>query len=238
MKLYKWLIDTEKIPEHVAIIMDGNRRWAEKRSLPKLEGHKRGADVIESLMEITLNLGIKVVSLYAFSTENWSRSKSEVDGLWNIMASLFRAKTDRINENGIRVVFSGTEKRLPPSIKSAMRDIVEVTRDNKRIILNFYINYGGRQEIVDSVNRWAEKRKSNEKITEKKLEKNLYTSGLPDIDLMLRTGGEYRISNFLLWQLSYAEFIFMKVLWPDFKPYHLYKAIYQYQKRERRFGGS
>ncbi|MDY6969898.1 MAG: polyprenyl diphosphate synthase [Spirochaetota bacterium] len=238
MKLYKWLIDTEKIPEHVAIIMDGNRRWAEKRSLPKLEGHKRGADVIESLMEITLNLGIKVVSLYAFSTENWLRSKSEVDGLWNIMASLFRAKKDKINENGIRVVFSGTEKRLPPSIKSAMRDIVEITKSNKRIILNFCINYGGRQDIVDSVNRWAEKRKGNEKITIKKLENNLYTSGLPDIDLMLRTGGEYRISNFLLWQLSYAEFIFMKVLWPDFKPYHLYKAIYQYQKRERRFGGS
>ncbi len=226
-----------RIPAHVAIIMDGNGRWAQKRSLPRIAGHERGAQVVESLMDAALSVGLGVVSLYAFSTENWSRPAPEVSGLWALLEQFFNLNIEKIKEKGIQVRHSGMLDHLPASTKAAIRNAIRETRRNDRIILNFCLNYGGRQEIVNAVNRWSAKGKPAGAVTEEGLSKFLYTAGLPDVDLLIRTSGEYRISNFLLWQIAYAELVFMKVLWPDFTPSHLYKAIYEYQQRERRFGG-
>ena len=237
MKDYKALLKKQPIPKHVAIIMDGNGRWAKKKSLPRSEGHKKGAEIIEPIMEAAIELGVKVISVYAFSTENWSRPKTEVRELWRLLEYFFVTKISRIKEMGIKIKHSGTTKRLPPSIKKTIQQAVKNTEKNKRIVLNFCINYGGRQEIVRSMNSWLEKRKGDEKITESKLNNHLDTKGLPDVDLLIRTSGEYRISNFLLWQCAYAELVFTDVLWPDFKPGHLEKAVYDFQNRERRFGG-
>ncbi|MDY6934570.1 MAG: polyprenyl diphosphate synthase [Spirochaetota bacterium] len=237
MKDYKRLIDPNRVAAHVAIIMDGNGRWAEKRSLPRLEGHRRGAEVIDSLMDVAVDLGLQVVTLYTFSTENWLRPKAEVDGLWEITESFIISKKEKIKQNDLRIIFSGIKNGLPASTLRIIEELIEETKNNKKMTINFCVNYGGRQEIVDSVNQWIQHRKLNESLTIDKLNKYLYTSELPDVDLMIRTGGEYRISNFLLWQLAYTEFVFLKVLWPDFKPNHLYKAIYEYQNRDRRFGG-
>ncbi|MCP4129889.1 MAG: di-trans,poly-cis-decaprenylcistransferase [bacterium] len=225
------------IPAHLAIIMDGNGRWAKKHSLSRSEGHKKGADAVEPLMDVALDLGIKAVSLYAFSTENWLRPAAEVKGLWKLIEYFFKEKLDMIKSKGIQITHSGTTKRLPPTTKKTISRAVEATKENKKLILNFCINYGGRQEIVEAVNTWVGSRKTNEKLSLKKLEKNLYTANMPEVDLMIRTSGEYRISNFLIWQMAYAELIFVDELWPDFTPEHLYKAIHEYQQRERRFGG-
>lgn len=237
MKNYKSLIDPERIPVHVAIIMDGNGRWAKRKSLPRIEGHRRGSEVIEPLMDTALSVGIKIVSLYAFSTENWARPKSEIEGLWSLLEYFFKSKIEKIKKKGIRIKHSGSLKNLPSTSRKIISSAIEETRSNSNIILNFCLNYGGRQEIVYAVNNWLEKKKSGEKLTIDKMDKYLYTSELPDVDLLIRTSGEFRISNFLLWQSAYAEMVFLEVLWPDFKPYHLYKAIYEYQRRERRFGG-
>lgn len=237
MKNYKSLIDPERIPVHVAIIMDGNGRWAKKKSLPRIEGHRRGSEVIEPLMDTALSVGIKIVSLYAFSTENWARPKSEIEGLWSLLEYFFKSKIEKIKQKGIRIKHSGSLKNLPSTSRKIISSAIEETRSNSNIILNFCLNYGGRQEIVYAVNNWLEKKKSGEKLTIDKMDKYLYTSELPDVDLLIRTSGEFRISNFLLWQSAYAEMVFLEVLWPDFKPYHLYKAICEYQRRERRFGG-
>lgn len=237
MRGFKILIDSKRVVNHVAIIMDGNGRWAKKRSLPRIEGHRRGSEIIEPIVEGAHSIGVRVLSLYAFSTENWSRPKSEIDGLWNIIEEFIETTKDRLIKNGVKVKLSGTMRRLPASTKKIINDFMKETEDNKKMIVNICLNYGGRQEIVDSVNRWINDRKGNEELTIKKMNRYLYTAGLPEIDLMIRTGGEYRLSNFLLWQLAYSELIFMKVLWPDFRPKHLYKAIYEFQKRERRFGG-
>jgi undecaprenyl diphosphate synthase len=237
MKNYKSLIDPKRIPTHVAIIMDGNGRWAKKKSLPRIEGHRMGSEVIEPLMDTALSIGIKIVSLYAFSTENWARPKSEIEGLWSLLEYFFKSKIEKIKKKGIRIIHSGSLKNLPPTSRKIISSAIEETNKNRNVILNFCLNYGGRQEIVYAVNNWLEKKRTGEKLTVDKLDKYLYTSELPDVDLMIRTSGEFRISNFLLWQSAYAELVFLEVLWPDFKPYHLYKAIYEYQKRERRFGG-
>ncbi len=237
MKDYKNLIDPKRVPKHIAIIMDGNRRWAEKRSLPRLEGHSKGAEVIDSLTESAYSLGVKVLSLYAFSTENWTRSKSEIKGLWDILHLYIKLKKDDLMKNDIRIRFCGLYDRLPKSLIKAINDITSLTKNNKKITLNMCFNYGGRQDILNAVNEWTDVRKKDEKLTEKKLEKYLLTYGLPEIDLMIRTSGEYRISNFLIWQLAYSEMVFLDVLWPDFKPVHLQKAILEYQNRERRYGG-
>ncbi len=237
MKNYQSLIDPGMVPKHVAVIMDGNGRWAKKKSLPRREGHRMGAEVIEPLMDAAIGLGIRAVSLYAFSTENWQRPKAEVTALWELLENFFKSKIDTIQEKDIRVKHSGLLKRLPPSSKRVISKACEDTAGNKTLILNFCLNYGGRQEIVTAVNRWLDSRKKGEEINEKKLSRHLYTSDLPEVDLLIRTSGEYRISNFLIWQLAYAELVFLDVLWPDFKPQHLYKSVYLYQQRERRFGG-
>lgn len=236
MKDFKSLLDLNKIPAHVAIIMDGNGRWAEKRSLSRLEGHRMGAEVIRPIVDASISIGIKVITLFAFSTENWSRPKKEVTGLWNLLEFYFKSQWDSIMENGIRITISGETKRLPHSTKMIIDYITGNSRHNKKLILNLCLNYGGRMEIVDAINKWTEKRKENELMTLKKMSNYFYIPNLPDIDLMIRTSGEYRISNFMLWQLAYSELVFLKVLWPDFKPHHMFKAIYEFQKRERRFG--
>ncbi|MCX8123227.1 MAG: isoprenyl transferase [Spirochaetes bacterium] len=235
---YKKKIDYTNIPHHVAIIMDGNGRWAKRRGLPRIEGHRRGAEVIERCMDTALQLGIKVVSLFAFSTENWSRPKEEINGLWNLLESFFEKKLNTIIEKGVQVRHSGSLKELPPNVQRIITQAVEKSKDNSKIILNFCLNYGGRHEIIHAVNEWLQKRHSEElSLTPETFEQYLYTHDLPDVDLLIRTSGEYRISNFLLWQIAYAELVFMKVLWPDFNEKHLYQAIYEYQHRERRFGG-
>ncbi len=237
MKNYKELIEAEPVPDHVGIIMDGNGRWAKERGLPRKEGHKKGAEVIEPLIDCAISIGIKKISLYAFSVENWTRPVTEVMGLWELLENFFRKKIDIINEKNIKIQHSGSLKKLPPSTGKAIRESVEKTSANKGLILNFCINYGGRQEIVDSVNSWLESRKANEKITEKKLSSLLYSPALPDLDLLIRTSGEYRISNFMLWQIAYAELVFTDVLWPDFKEEDLCRAVREFQNRERRYGG-
>jgi undecaprenyl diphosphate synthase len=237
MKQYKNLLLPDPIPGHIAIIMDGNGRWAKKKSLPRSEGHKRGAEIIEPLMETAVDLGIKAISLYAFSTENWMRPRTEIRELWSLLDYFFKSKIEKIKSMGIKIQHSGSLKRLPPSTKKTIDRAVKDTNKNKKCILNFCINYGGRQELVEAVNTWMDSRKKDEKLTVKKMKKFLYTKDLPDVDLLIRTSGEYRISNFLLWQIAYSELIFMDVLWPDFKPHHIYKAIYEYQQRERRYGG-
>ncbi|OHD66330.1 MAG: di-trans,poly-cis-decaprenylcistransferase [Spirochaetes bacterium RBG_13_51_14] len=237
MKDYKRIINRKDVPAHIAIIMDGNGRWAKKKSLPRSEGHRRGAEIIEPLMDAAIDLGIRIVSLYAFSTENWSRPSTEILSLWKLLDHFFNAKLDSIKSKGIRVEHSGILKRLPALSIQAIRNAVKETRENRTLVLNFCLNYGGRQDIVQAVNRWLERRGTGEKMTMRKLERHLFTAGLPSVDLVIRTGGEYRVSNFLVWQIAYAELFFTDVLWPDFRPAHLYQAIYEYQQRERRFGG-
>ncbi|MCU0846716.1 MAG: polyprenyl diphosphate synthase [Spirochaetes bacterium] len=237
MKNYKDLISRNRIPRHVAIIMDGNGRWAKKKSLPRAEGHKRGAEVIEPLMDSAIELGIKAVSLYAFSTENWLRPQTEIFALWRLLEYFFKTRLEKIKGRGIKIRHSGSLDKLPSGTREIIKNAVEETKNNKKAVLNFCLNYGGRQEIVHAVNSWLEKRKPGEPITASKIEKNLYTSGLPGVDLLIRTSGESRISNFLIWQIAYTELVFLDVLWPDFGPSHLYRCIYEYQNRERRYGG-
>ncbi len=233
---YKSLIDPERVPKHIAIIMDGNRRWAEKRSLPGIEGHRKAASLIETITEAAYSLGVEVLSLYAFSTENWSRSKEEIKGLWDILFLYIHLKKNDIFKKGIKLRFCGLFDKLPKPLINAINEITELTKNNDKIIVNMCFNYGGRQDIINAVNSWLGVRKLNEKLSEKKIQKYLLTYGLPEIDLMIRTSGEYRISNFLIWQLAYSELIFLDVLWPDFRPRHLQQAIYEFQNRERRYG--
>ena len=237
MKDLKKLIQKEKIPKHVAIIMDGNGRWAKKNKISRSEGHKAGADVIEPLMDTAFDIGIECVSLYAFSTENWIRPKDEILGLWRLLEYFFETKLETIKSKGIRIVHSGSLKRLPPKTKKAILDATESTRKNKNLILNLCVNYGGQQEIVDAINIWHEEAKPGAKITKKKLEKLFYSPVVKDVDLLVRTSGEHRISNFLIWQIAYAEILFTDVLWPDFKSENLLEAVYEFQQRVRRFGG-
>ncbi len=237
MKDYRSLINKKKVPSHIAIIMDGNGRWAEKKSLPRSEGHKRGAEIIEPVMDAAIDLGVKAISLYAFSTENWRRPRAEVLSLWRLLDYFFKQKIGILKEKGIRVRHSGLSDRLSSaSIKTIQNAILE-TRNNNRLILNFCLNYGGQQDIVHAVNGWLDDRAPGKRLTAKEIEKRLFTADMPRVDLMIRTGGESRISNFLIWQIAYAELMFMDVLWPDFKPAHLYKAVYEFQQRVRRFGG-
>ena len=234
---YREQIDPKRIPSHVAVIMDGNGRWAKAKGLPRIEGHRKGADVIELLTDSAIELGIKYVSIYAFSTENWSRPKAEIQGLWEILQHFFNTKLPVLMDKGVRIVHSGSDKRLPASVRNAVAEAVACSRRNKTIVLNLCLNYGGRQEIIDAVNEWSSGAKKNEQITPAKLRRHLYVPELPDADLVIRTSGENRISNFLLWQSTYSELVFMDVLWPDFTAEHMFQAVVEYQKRTRRFGG-
>ncbi len=227
-------IDSSNIPRHIAVIMDGNRRWARKRGLPAAFGHKKGVDTVKKIVEAASNMGVKALTLFAFSTENWKRSGKEVNALMSLLRQTIRKYSTELYENNIKLMVSGRVKEMPPPLNNEIAEAIERLKGGKKMVLNIALNYGGRQEILDAVNRILKARPG--KITEKEFEKYLYTYPLPNPDLLIRTSGEMRISNFLLWQSAYSEIYITDVLWPDFTENHLRGAILEYQKRQRRFG--
>ena len=228
-------LDPERIPRHVAIVMDGNGRWAEQRGLPRTKGHEAGERALYDVVEGGLEIGLPYLSVYAFSTENWDRPASEVRFLMNFNRTLIRERRDELLERGVRIRFAGRRDwKLPRSVQREMEAAEEMTARNRKMTLVIALNYGGRAEIVDAVRRLAEERPA--RVTAKSIAKRLYLPDVPDPDLLIRTSGEMRTSNFLLWQTAYAELWFTPVLWPDFNREHLFEAIRDYQKRDRRFG--
>ncbi len=228
--------------EHIAFIMDGNRRWARARGLPIIAGHEKGAETLTDVVKAAKDLGIKYVTVYAFSTENWKREKAEVDGLMNLLRKYLDKSFKELEENNARIVFIGERNMLASDIVEKMQQIEERTAQNSDITLCVALSYGGRQEIISASEKIAELVQNGElnikDIDEKKFSDMLYTKGMPDPDLLIRTSGEKRISNFLLWQLSYSEFYFSDTLWPDFSKQELVDIIDNYKKRERRYGKS
>lgn len=229
-----------KIPNHVAIILDGNGRWAQEKGLSRSQGHSAGFENLKELAEYVFSKGVKVLSVYAFSTENFKRSKAEVDFLMNLFASKFKEYSKQLQEQNIKLVFSGKKLApLPDSVINTMNEAEELTKDNTGGIFNICVNYGGRSEIVEATKKISAKVLNNElnieDITEESFNHYLFHD-LPDVDLMIRTSGEQRISNFLLWQISYAEFYFPHVFFPDFNKEEFDKALLEYTKRDRRFG--
>ena len=227
-------IDHSKLPKHVAIIMDGNRRWAKKKGLPAIMGHRKGVQSVKNIVRVANNIGIKALTIYAFSTENWNRSKLEVNALMFLLKKVLKKYATELKENGIRLMVSGRIEDMPDGIAKEISASVEKLKDGKNLILNIALNYGGRQEIVDAVNKIIKSK--TKKVNLASFNKFLYTFPLPDPDLLIRTSGELRISNFLLWQTAYSEFYVTDVLWPDFGENEFFTAIAEYQKRERRFG--
>lgn len=233
-------IDRDKLPQHVAIIMDGNGRWAKKQGLLRAAGHKRGTQGVKQAVEGCAELGIPHLTLYAFSTENWNRPKKEVDILMNLLVSSLKKEIKTLQDNDVALHTIGNINTLPEKAQSELKEVVKKTKTNKRLRLSLALSYGGREEILKTVQEISIKVKNNiispSEIDESLINNHLYTHDMPDVDLLIRTSGEQRVSNFLLWQIAYAEFYFTPVLWPDFKKEHLHDAIYNYQKRERRFG--
>ena len=237
------IIDGEKlnVPEHIAVIMDGNGRWAKKRFMPRGFGHKAGADALEQALEDADELGIKYLTVYAFSTENWKRSVEEVTGLMNLFRKFLESAIPKSNKNNVRVRVLGERSKLPPDMIKAIEILEESTKNNTGLQFNVALNYGGRDEIARAMKKIAEEVKdgklSPEDITEEVISSHLDTWEIPDPDLLVRTSGEERISNFLPWQLAYSEFYFTDTLWPDFNRNSFIEAIRHYTKRDRRYGG-
>lgn len=234
------LIDKERLPRHVAFIMDGNGRWARERYLPRIAGHKEGIESVRDIIKLSIELGIKVLTFYAFSVENWRRPEEEVNALMSLLESYLQNELQGMMENDIRFRTIGRANELPESVRKWIERVTSETRDNKKLALNMALSYGGRAEITDAAKAMAgdlkDKRISIEEVTEEFFAKYLNTNGLPDPDLMIRTSGEARISNFLLWQMAYTELHFTKTLWPDFRRREMLIALIDYQRRERRFG--
>jgi len=234
------LLDKKRLPGHIAIIMDGNGRWAKKHNRRRIEGHREGAKAIRKVVRSCGELGIKIVTLFAFSTENWDRPKREVQALMNLLLKFLRGERDNLKKNNIRLLVSGEVERLPGGVVSELSKSMNATKGNNGLILNLALSYGGRQEIVHACRQIArevsEKQKKIEDIDEEFFKGYLYTAGLPDPDLLIRTSGEFRVSNFLLWQIAYSEIYVTPVLWPDFGRRELLLGLIDYQKRERRFG--
>ena len=231
-------IDPARIPVHVACVMDGNGRWAESRGLPRTEGHTKGEEALFDVVEGALDLGIEWLTVYAFSTENWRRPADEVRFLMGFNETLLLRRRDELHEKQVRVRYIGRRDwRVPRRVQRNIDEAVEMTRKNRRMTLNLAFNYGGRAEIIDAVRSLVAAGVSADKVTEKRLRDHLYAPDMPDPEMMIRTSGEYRLSNFLLWELAYSELIFMDVLWPDFRREHLFDAVREYQGRSRRFGG-
>ncbi len=224
------------LPRHIGIIMDGNGRWAKKRGLPRLFGHRAGAENIHNVVEACADFGIEVLTVYAFSTENWGRPKEEVDGLMQLLQETIDKEVPEMHKKGVKLIHSGDPSRLSPELQKAIEKSVELTKDNDRIILNVALNYGGRAEIVKAVREIVQEGIKPEEITEELISAHLYTAGLPDPDLIIRTAGEMRLSNFLIWQAAYAEYYSTPALWPDFDRKELEKALEAYAGRERKFG--
>ncbi len=226
----------ERVPYHVAIIMDGNGRWARARGQPRLAGHRAGVENLRRTLDACAKLGIKILTVYAFSTENWGRPAAEVRGLMNILETVIDRELKRLHANGVQLRHVGVLEGLSEPLQRKVRHAVALTRNNDRVTLNVAFNYGGRQEIVHAVQRIMRAGFSAEEVDTTLLNYYLYTAGLPDPDLIIRTAGEMRLSNFLLWQASYAEYYSTPVFWPDFDREELLKALHQYAQRERRFG--
>jgi undecaprenyl diphosphate synthase len=228
------------LPRHVAVIMDGNGRWAEQRGLPRSEGHRAGVEAVRSVTRAARETGLGWLTLYAFSSENWNRPKAEVDELMRLLAHFLDAELAEVMRNGIQVRAIGRLDKLPAAVAERVQRAVETTRDNREMTLVFALSYGGRAEIVDAAKRLlrdAEQGKvDSEQLDEKTFAAYLYAPEIPDPDLLIRTGNEQRVSNFLLWQIAYTEIYSTSVMWPDFRKSHLVDAILDYQKRERRFG--
>jgi undecaprenyl diphosphate synthase len=228
-------IDPERVPTHVAIVMDGNGRWAAQRGLPRTSGHEKGEEALYDLVEGGLEVGLRYLTVYAFSTENWDRPSTEVKFLMNFNRLLIRKRRDELNERGVQIRFMGRrDRRLPRSVQKEMEAAESLTAGNTRMTLVIALNYGGRAELVDAVRSLVEDPPG--RVDGRSIAKRLYLPDVPDPDLLIRTSGEMRISNFLVWQGAYAELWFTPVLWPDFSREHLFEAIRDYQKRERRFG--
>jgi undecaprenyl diphosphate synthase len=234
-------IDRGALPAHIAIIMDGNGRWARRRGLPRVAGHRAGINAVREVIEGSAELGIPVLTLYAFSVENWKRPQAEVSTLMQLLKQYLNRELENIHKNNIRFRTIGRTDQLDPSVQRELEKAITRTSGNTGMIFNVALNYGGRAEIVDAVNRiirnGGKTLAANGGVTEKQFANYLYTAGLPDPDLLIRTSGELRISNFLLWQIAYAEIWVTDTLWPDFDKRHLYEAIIAFQKRERRYGG-
>lgn len=235
-------LDPGRLPAHIAIIMDGNGRWANRRSLPRVAGHRAGVGPVRSTVETCARLGIEALTLYAFSVENWKRPAAEIETLWRLLRFYLRKELPELQRNDIRLQAIGRLDALPPQVRDELDAVVEATSGNNGLRVNMAINYSGRAELVDALNNILdtarlEGRLSGLRLDEEMISANLYTSHLPDPDLLIRTSGEMRISNFLLWQIAYSELYVTDTLWPDFNRSELLKAILDYQKRERRYGG-
>ncbi len=233
-------INSKQLPEHVAIIMDGNGRWAKRKGLSRIRGHRKGADTVRKIVTFSREIGIRWLTLYAFSEENWKRPSSEVQGLMTLLNRFLKNELKEMQKNGIQLRTIGRTERLPKSTRQILQDTIEKTSSNSNMTLTLALSYGGRQEILDAVlmivSQIQENKISVSDITEKLVSNSLYTSGMPDPDLLIRTSGEYRVSNFLLWQISYSEIYITQTLWPDFGENEYKKALRDYQMRDRRFG--
>ncbi len=233
-------IQTKTLPKHIAIIMDGNGRWAKQKGMLRAFGHENGTKAVREAVEASADLGIENLTLYAFSTENWNRPKLEVQTLMKLLVSSLKKEIKTLQENNIKLSAIGNLNTLPKKVYKELQEVIESTKNNQRMTLTLALSYGSREEILNTVKEISIKVKNNiispEKIDESIINEHLYTQNLPDVDLLIRTSGEQRISNFLLWQIAYAELYFTSTLWPDFTKQHLYEAIIEYQKRERRFG--
>jgi undecaprenyl diphosphate synthase len=240
MKNLENQLQIDKLPKHIAIIMDGNGRWAKKQGMMRVFGHENGTKSVNSTVETCARIGIENLTLYAFSTENWNRPKAEVDTLMNLLVSSLHKEFEKLNKNNIRLNAIGDLESLPKKVQKELSEAIEKTKNNTRMTLTIALSYGSRDEIINVVKNISKKVKNNiisiENIDETIINQHLYTHNLPDVDLLIRTSGEHRISNFLLWQIAYAELYFTDVLWPDFNEQNLYEAIISYQNRERRFG--
>lgn len=233
-------INTDRLPKHIAIIMDGNGRWAKQKGFLRAIGHENGTKSVRETVETCAELGVENLTLYAFSTENWNRPKLEVDTLMKLLVSSLKKEIKTLQDNNIKLKAIGVLTALPKKVFKELQEVITKTENNSRMTLTLALSYGSREELISAVKEISNKVKNNiissESIDESVINKHLYTQNSPDVDLLIRTSGEQRISNFLLWQIAYAELYFTNVLWPDFTKQHFYDAIIDYQKRERRFG--
>jgi len=232
-------LDLARLPRHIAVIMDGNGRWAQKRHFPRVAGHRAGTQSARTTIETCARLHVEALTLYAFSVENWRRPKAEIEFLMQLLREYLHKEMPLIQKNNIRMRFLGRPEELPAGVQKDTREAVEATAQNTGMVLSIALNYGGRAEIVDAMNAILAERNGNgsSPVTEEQLARHLYTADLPDPDLLIRTSGEMRVSNFLLWQIAYAEIFVTETLWPDFNRARLLEALLDFQKRERRYGG-
>ena len=232
-------VDPARLPAHIAVIMDGNGRWAKKRNMPRVAGHRAGVEPVRGTVEACAQLGVQALTLYAFSVENWKRPRAEVETLWRLLRYYLRNELPNLMRHNIRFQTIGRVEALPHQIIRELQETINATARNTGLVLSLAINYGGRAEIVDAIAAMVEKARRGEpvEVTEESVNAHLYTAGLPEPDLLIRTSGEMRLSNFLLWQIAYAELYVTETLWPDFRRADLLRAVLEYQKRDRRFGG-